>query len=283
MLLFIAFLTWFSLNQSFIIVISIILILILIIMIWKVRRKVALISNLVKQRKEFRIDDANDNSTGKKIFGWVCNQFNTITDNDALNTHNLDLENATVPATAAEDFDAGTIDDINTSNSASLRSTTPTPSYPNGAAAAANTTGLTSNNSDRSMSSKQQHEQQRRRTPRAGRRDSTFIEGPSTGLYVITKVLRVSEPSQTLCYVIMFLEIVIGYLFPLITLYCSRQYRIAIVYTISVGISRVRNYINFIAVIEETGKMNLKAPGKSRTDRWLNQSRLHGVVVSLSF
>jgi hypothetical protein len=80
----------------------------------------------------------------------------------------------------------------------------------------------------------------------------------------------------------MFLEIVIGYLFPLITLFCSEQYKIGIVYTISVGISRVRHYINIIAVIEETGTMNL-APGKSHTNRWLNQSRLHGVVVSLPF
>lgn len=109
-----------------------------------------------------------------------------------------------------------------------------------------------------------------------------YVEGPSTGLYIITKVLRVSIPSDPLCYFIMFLEIVIGYLFPLITLFCSEQYKIGIVYTISVGISRVRHYINIIAVIEETGTMNL-APGKSHTNRWLNQSRLHGVVVSLPF
>ena len=55
----------------------------------------------------------------------------------------------------------------------------------------------------------------------------------------------------------------------------------AVVYTISVGISNLRYYISIVTVIEETGTMNL-APGKSRMERWLNQSRLSDVVNTIS-
>merc|ERR1712238_198841 len=58
-------------------------------------------------------------------------------------------------------------------------------------------------------------------------------------------------------------------------------WKVGIIFLISVGISNIRHYINIVVVIEETGTMNL-APGKSRTDRWLNQSRLSDVVEKIS-
>ena len=92
--------------------------------------------------------------------------------------------------------------------------------------------------------------------------------------------MRVSEASHTLCYIGLVLEILVCYLWPLLTLFVLSKWKIGIIYAISVGTSTVRHYINIAAVIEETGTMNL-SPMESRTDRWLNQSRLNEVVGTL--
>lgn len=71
------------------------------------------------------------------------------------------------------------------------------------------------------------------------------------------------------------------YLWPVIVLFLLETSYVAIVYMIGVGVSGIRHYFNIVAVIEETGTMRL-APGKSRSQTWLKQSRLTDIVNKIS-
>jgi hypothetical protein len=113
------------------------------------------------------------------------------------------------------------------------------------------------------------------------RNPSEYIVGPSTGLYIVGKDMRITEASGTFCWFMMFMEVAVGYLWPIISLFLLETPGIAVIYTFAVGIKTIRHYFNIVAVIEETGTMNL-APGKSHTDRWKNQSRLTSIVDKIS-
>lgn len=76
-------------------------------------------------------------------------------------------------------------------------------------------------------------------------------------------------------------EIVLFYVWPIVVLYLLQTSGVATVYMIGVGISGFRHYFNIVAVIEETGTMNLK-PGRSRRKRWLKQARLTDIVDEIS-
>jgi hypothetical protein len=71
------------------------------------------------------------------------------------------------------------------------------------------------------------------------------------------------------------------YVWPVIVLFLLETSYIATIYLIAVGISGVRHYFNMISVIEETGTMRL-APGRSRSQTWMKQSRLTDIVDKIS-
>ncbi|KAG7373187.1 lipase class 3 [Nitzschia inconspicua] len=85
--------------------------------------------------------------------------------------------------------------------------------------------------------------------------------------------MRVTEASDSVCWFMMFLEVVLFYVWPVVVLFILETSLIAIMYIVAVGISGVRHYFNIVAVIEETGTMRL-IPGKSRSQTWLKQARL---------
>ena len=294
MLLFVAFLSWFDFPTSFLIVVSIIMICVLLLLVWMFHRRVTLILRLNKTKKEFNSDYVQN------IFGWVFNQHNDVIneiEEECTATNIADIDYGTNDATAiittavtttstmvvpdnasdpsvsveiitgaADNKESNGIEDSNLPADVD----NPIP------AEMTNTTTIIATTNDK----KQHQDSQRESKQRRRRRDSTFIEGHNTGLYVISKTMRVSEASHTLCYIGLVLEILVCYLWPLLTLFVLSKWKIGIIYAISVGTSTVRHYINIAAVIEETGTMNL-SPMESRTDRWLNQSRLNEVVGTL--
>jgi hypothetical protein len=76
-------------------------------------------------------------------------------------------------------------------------------------------------------------------------------------------------------------EILLFYVWPVIVLFLLETSYVAAIYLIAVGISGIRHYFNIIAVIEETGTMRL-APGRSRSETWMKQSRLTDIVDKIS-
>lgn len=110
---------------------------------------------------------------------------------------------------------------------------------------------------------------------------SENIKGSNTGIYVVAKDIRITEANPYFCGIAMVLEIFLFYLWPGGVMYSLGNVLIPTVYIVIVGISGIRHYFNIEAVIEETGTMNL-VPGKSRKERWMNQSRLSDIVENIS-
>jgi hypothetical protein len=112
-------------------------------------------------------------------------------------------------------------------------------------------------------------------------RASDNVKGRNTGIYVVANDIRITEANRYFCGVSVVLEIFLFYLWPVGVMYSLGNVLIPTIYVVIVGISGTRHYLNIEAVIEETGTMNL-VPGKSKKERWMNQSRLSDIVESIS-
>mmetsp|Transcript_9694 Transcript_9694/g.23480 ORF Transcript_9694/g.23480 Transcript_9694/m.23480 type:complete len:1031 (+) Transcript_9694:136-3228(+) len=116
---------------------------------------------------------------------------------------------------------------------------------------------------------------------KAKRHKMNRVMGSNTGLYIVKRQERISEVTTGFCHVMLFLEILILYVLPLLTLVSLQMQGVTILFAMSVGISLLRRYINIVTVIEEIGTMELPA-GKSPCERWRNQARLSSVIDRIS-
>ena len=78
-----------------------------------------------------------------------------------------------------------------------------------------------------------------------------------------------------------FLEITIFYLYPMIALFSVGNYPLGIMFTVLVGISLLRYYVNAAVVLEESGRMDL-VDGANEYELWKNQSRLNEIVGNIT-
>lgn len=103
---------------------------------------------------------------------------------------------------------------------------------------------------------------------------------PSEGVFLVEDYVRVTEPSDRMCYVFLVLEAIIFYVYPAGTLlYVS--WNVGVLFVVVALISGIRHYVNAAVVIEETGNMELVG-GSTPEKKWTRQSRLNTIVTSIT-
>jgi hypothetical protein len=113
------------------------------------------------------------------------------------------------------------------------------------------------------------------------RRASDSDETPNGGVYLVSLEERVTEAKEHLCWIMLGLELAVFFVYPIITLFALRNWITGLLFIIITAFENVRHYINLICVIEETGNMN-RIDGVDAKDRWVNQSRLSHLIVSIT-
>jgi hypothetical protein len=243
-LLIISFMVWFEAGLGIILILLIFMLYVIVVHVKRVRKTVSIIFKLNKQKQEFQADD--------KFTAW----FFQIDDDNDDDAHEREAN--------GEEEEEGKTPDVEDQR----RDETSPVSAAEGPPATASLAPVVSTIDDD-------------RRIYLQRNASEYIEGPNIGLYILGKNMRVTEASEWLCWFMMFWEVTLFFVWPVVTLFLLRTSIIATVYMISVFISGLRHYFNIVAVIEETGTMNLTSD-TSRTSNWQQQSRLSDIVDKIS-
>ena len=106
-------------------------------------------------------------------------------------------------------------------------------------------------------------------------------EDESECVYFVQEVYRITRPTIRFCWLMFFLEIILFYFYPLIALFSVGNYPLGIMFTVLVGISLLRYYVNAAVVLEESGRMDL-VDGANEYELWKNQSRLNEIVGNIT-
>mmetsp|Transcript_31902 Transcript_31902/g.77500 ORF Transcript_31902/g.77500 Transcript_31902/m.77500 type:complete len:1216 (+) Transcript_31902:130-3777(+) len=109
-----------------------------------------------------------------------------------------------------------------------------------------------------------------------------YIKGMNTGVYIVIQHYRLTQANPWLCWIMMGVEVILFWVWPAVALWVNLDYTVASLFTFIVLISGVRHYLNIATVIQETGRMDLTATGKSRSERWAHMSRLTTILQSVS-
>jgi hypothetical protein len=236
---------WLGAGLGIILILLIIMLYVIVVHVKRVRKTVSIIFKLNKQKREFQADD--------KFTAWF---FQADDDDDDNNDDEHEANR--------EDEEEGKTPDVEDQQ---RDETSPVSAAEEPAAAASAAPVVSTIDEDRRKYLQ--------------RNASEYIEGPNVGLYILGKNMRVTEASEWFCWFMMFWELTLFFVWPVVTLFVLRTSIIAAVYMISVFISGLRHYFNIVAVIEETGTMNLTSD-TSRTSNWQQQSRLSDIVDKIS-
>ena len=117
--------------------------------------------------------------------------------------------------------------------------------------------------------------------PALSRRYSEYTDKPSEGIFLVTQYHRVTEATESFCFIMTFLEISFFVLYPAITLFALGNWQIGLLFLLVAFISLMRYYINAVCMIEEAGTMEL-VKGADAKRRWANMSRLSDIVGSIT-
>ena len=103
---------------------------------------------------------------------------------------------------------------------------------------------------------------------------------PSQAVYLVSEYERVNEATYPFCWVMMALEVVFFFVYPLATLLMI-NWSLAVLFFVCASVSMIRHYINVAVVIEEHGNMDLVG-GETEQEVWKNKSRLNTIVEAIT-
>jgi len=104
----------------------------------------------------------------------------------------------------------------------------------------------------------------------------------SEGLFLAEENYRVTRPSNRTAWVFFYIEFLILFVWPTISLFSVGNWQLGLTYFVIVGASGLRYYFNAAIVLEEVGHMDMVDRGSSERDFWRNQSRLDDIVGKIT-
>lgn len=109
-----------------------------------------------------------------------------------------------------------------------------------------------------------------------------YIKGMNTGVYIVIRHYRLTQANPWLCWTMMLIEIFLFWIWPCVALFMMSDVTVGLIFTTIVFVSGIRHYLNIATVIQETGRMDLTAKGKTKAEKWANMSRLTTILESVS-
>lgn len=113
-------------------------------------------------------------------------------------------------------------------------------------------------------------------------RDFTLSEDESEGIYQVWETHRVTTLTETMCWIILGVEFVFFFVWPLYALYAIGNYATGTLFFFIAAFSAFRTYFNAAIVLEEMGSLDLVDGEKGSRSHWLNKSRLSIVVTKIT-
>jgi hypothetical protein len=106
-------------------------------------------------------------------------------------------------------------------------------------------------------------------------------EKTGQGIFMVSRYMRVTQASETLCWIMLGVETFLFFIWPLGTLFFVRNNSLGLLFFAVASVTGIRHYINIVVAIEESGDFE-NVRGKDEQDRWIRQSRLSELVGAIS-